>query len=108
MQDAGAREVRTMRDANLALELLLRQFLAELEPGPRSYAVIMEAWRTHFPRRAVWEEALERGLVRLELGLAGAREMQVMLTKAGAALLAHPYAEAPDPVRGAGVASRRN
>jgi D-3-phosphoglycerate dehydrogenase len=73
-----------MRDTNLALELLLHQFLATLADGPRGYAATMEAWRTHCPRLAVWEEAQERGLIRLE---PGAREVQVALTPAGRALL---------------------
>jgi hypothetical protein len=77
-----------MRDENLALELLLRQFLAELRAGPRSYAATMEAWRTHCPRLAVWEEALDRGLIRLDPGDGGTRGMQVDLTEAGAGFLA--------------------
>ena len=76
-----------MRDTSLALELLLRQFLADLRPGPRGYWAVMEAWRTHCPRLAVWEEALERGLIRLS---PGGREVQVALTPAGEALLATP------------------
>jgi D-3-phosphoglycerate dehydrogenase len=77
-----------MRDTNLALELLLRQFLAELAAGPRGYAATMEAWRTHCPRLAVWEEATERGLVTLSPGRGGMREIEVALSDAGRAVLA--------------------
>lgn len=30
---------------------------------PRTYAEVMDAWRTSCPRLAVWEDALERGLL---------------------------------------------
>jgi len=30
---------------------------------PRTYAQVMDAWRTSCPRLTVWEEALERGYV---------------------------------------------
>ncbi|HEY9548445.1 MAG TPA: hypothetical protein VIR45_03010 [Kiloniellaceae bacterium] len=30
---------------------------------PRSYAEVMEAWRTSCPRLPVWEDAVDRGLV---------------------------------------------
>ena len=77
-----------MRDTNLALELLLKQFLAQLAEGPRGYAETMDAWRTHCPRLAVWEEACERGLVTLSPGQGGMRGIQVSLSDAGRALLA--------------------
>lgn len=73
-----------MRDTNLALELLLLPFLATLADGPRGHGAVMEAWRTHCRRLAVWEEAQDRGLIRLD---PGGREVQVSLTEAGRALL---------------------
>jgi hypothetical protein len=30
---------------------------------PRTYAQVMDAWRTSCPRLTVWEEAVERGLL---------------------------------------------
>lgn len=30
---------------------------------PRSYAEVMEAWRTSCPRLTIWEDALEQGFV---------------------------------------------
>lgn len=74
-----------MRDTSLALELLMQQFLTELAAGPRGYARVMEAWRTHCPRLAVWEEAQERGLIALQPGGA---EVMVHLTPAGRAVIA--------------------
>lgn len=47
---------------------------------PRSYAEVMEAWRTSCPRLTVWEEATERGLV--------LRADPVRVTPQGLALLA--------------------
>ena len=34
--------------------------------GPRPYGEVLEAWRTSCPRLAVWEEAVDRGLVARE------------------------------------------
>lgn len=31
---------------------------------PRPYAEMLDAWRTSCPRLTVWEEAIDRGLVR--------------------------------------------
>lgn len=45
------------------VSILLDDFLAWLAAGPRPYAEVMEAWRTSCPRLAVWEEAVDRGLV---------------------------------------------
>ena len=38
-------------------------FLTWLAPAPRSYAEVMEAWRTSCPRMTVWEDALDAGLI---------------------------------------------
>jgi len=43
---------------NLVLDLL-----EWLEPGPRPYAEVLDAWRTSCPRLPVWEEANDRGYV---------------------------------------------
>jgi hypothetical protein len=67
--------------------LLLRQFLAWVEAQPRGYAETMDAWRTSCPRLQVWEEATERGLVRLDHG-ATQSGTRVALTEAGRAMLA--------------------
>jgi hypothetical protein len=38
---------------------------------PRTYAQVMEAWRTSCPRLTVWEDAVDRGLVTRGPGAAG-------------------------------------
>ena len=48
--------------------LLTLQFLSWLDEGPRSYADVMDAWRTSCPRLSVWEDANIDGLVRLDRG----------------------------------------
>jgi hypothetical protein len=50
-------------DAPEALILDLLEWVAKRE---RSYAEAMDAWRTSCPRLPVWEDACDRGLVRVE------------------------------------------
>ena len=45
---------------------LILDFLEWLEPGPRPYAEVMEAWRTSCPRLTVWEDAIDAGYVARE------------------------------------------
>jgi hypothetical protein len=52
---------------------------------PRPYAEVMEAWRTSCPRLTVWEDAVERGLVRREPCADGA---MITVTTLGQRLLA--------------------
>ena len=59
---------------------LTLQFLAWVGEGPRSYAQVMDAWRTSCPRLPVWEDAVDDGLVELE-------GQGVRLSDAGRALL---------------------
>jgi hypothetical protein len=56
---------------------------------PRSYAEVMDAWRTSCPRLTVWEDALEQGLVRRrsDKGVPTSEAM-VEATAAGRAALA--------------------
>jgi hypothetical protein len=46
-----------------SLESLILDFLEWIEPEPRRYSEVMDAWRTSCPRFPVWEEANDRGLV---------------------------------------------
>ena len=69
-----------------ALRLLLLQFLHWVAREPRLYAEAMEAWRTSCPRLPAWEEAMERGLVRLGTG-SRQGDTPLLLTEAGQALL---------------------
>ncbi|MCC7427613.1 MAG: hypothetical protein IT557_11955 [Alphaproteobacteria bacterium] len=47
-----------------ALAPLIRDLLGWLAAGPRPYAEVIDAWRTSCPRLTVWEDAIERGLIR--------------------------------------------
>jgi hypothetical protein len=71
-----------MIDAVDALILDLLEFVAN---GERSYAEVMDAWRTSCPRLPVWEDANDRGLITREN--ANGRSM-VGITPSGLALLA--------------------
>ena len=68
----------------MAATLLCLQFLDWIESRPRSYAEVMEAWRSTCPRMTVWEDAIADGLVRY----AGRRDDIVTLTEAGRSALA--------------------
>lgn len=46
-----------------AVEPLILDLLEWVAGGERSYAEVMDAWRTSCPRLPVWEEANQRGLV---------------------------------------------
>ena len=49
-----------MADAPESLVFDLVEWVAK---EPRSYAEMLDAWRTSCPRLTVWEDAIERGLV---------------------------------------------
>lgn len=65
-------------------EALLLDLLEWVAAKPRQYAETMEAWRTSCPRLPVWEEAVDRGLVRLQ---PAGREMLVVVTRSGGEFL---------------------
>jgi hypothetical protein len=56
------------------------QLLAWVADRPRTYAELMDAWRSTCPRLSVWEDATIDGLVRLD-------GSNVMLTSLGRAVL---------------------
>ncbi len=59
---------------------------------PRTYAEVMDAWRTSCPRLTVWEETLERGyLVR--------RGTDVAVTDAGRTFCKQRMAPLPEPLK---------
>jgi D-3-phosphoglycerate dehydrogenase len=70
---------------NAIVEALVLDLLEWVAGGERSYAEVMEAWRTSCPRLPVWEDANDRGLVARVL--ADGRAV-VRITPAGRALLA--------------------
>ena len=45
------------------VDALILDLLEWLEPNPRSYAEVLEAWRTSCPRLPVWEDANDRGFI---------------------------------------------
>lgn len=45
------------------IEVLILDLLESLNPEPRAYSEVMEAWRTSCPRLPVWEEAKDRGYI---------------------------------------------
>jgi hypothetical protein len=53
------------------VSLLTVQFLAWVAERPRTYADVMDAWRSNCPRNPVWEDAIIDGLVRFENGSRG-------------------------------------
>jgi hypothetical protein len=74
-----------MTHETTATRHLTRQFLAWLAEGERSYAEVMEAWRTSCPRLSIWEDATLAGLVQREQGPDGTT--RVVLTPRGRAML---------------------
>jgi len=67
------------------VSLIMLQFLRWIADRVRSYAEVMEAWRTSCPRLSVWEDATIDGLVRLESDADG--RTVVTLTARGRAIL---------------------
>ncbi|MFL9825860.1 hypothetical protein [Rhodoplanes sp. SY1] len=67
---------------------LTLQFLGWLAEAPRSYAAVMEAWRTSCPRLSIWEDALIDGLVAIGAGAPSRDTAPVRLTARGRARLA--------------------
>jgi hypothetical protein len=76
-----------MKEAAMSSEvsLIMVQFLSWIAERPRSYAEVMEAWKTSCPRLSVWEDASLSGWVRLEGGPDGRSE--VRLSPLGRAML---------------------
>jgi len=50
------------RPANTMTPLIL-DFLRWLDAAPRTYAEVMDGWRTSCPRLTVWEDAIDLGYV---------------------------------------------
>ena len=65
-----------MTTAHASLTLQLLEWIAE---RPRTYAELMEAWKTSCPRLSIWEDACAQGLV----GVGLERESVVYLTEKG-------------------------
>lgn len=66
------------------VEVLIVDLLEWLSRNERSYEETMDAWRTSCPKLPVWEDATDRGLVRVQNG--NTRSI-VRVTAAGRELL---------------------
>jgi len=53
---------------NDPLDPLLLDLIEWVERQPRTYAQVIDAWRTSCPRLTVWEDAIDRGFVVRETG----------------------------------------
>ena len=80
-----------MSDAPESLVFDLVEWVAK---EPRTYAEMLDAWRTSCPRLTVWEDAIERGLV-MRKPVAGQGTI-VVVTEAGRRFLDRRQA-APKP-----------
>jgi hypothetical protein len=67
------------------IEPLILDLVEWVAKEPRAYDEVMDAWRTSCPRLTVWEDAVDRGLVRRE-ACHGAG-LVVVATSEGCALL---------------------
>lgn len=63
------------------LDPLIRDLIEWIAREPRTYADVVEAWRTSCPRLTVWEDAIDRGLI--ERSNTGPGRVDVILTQAG-------------------------
>lgn len=52
-----------MSASNTKHDPLLRDLVLWVSREPRTYADVMDAWRTSCPRLTIWEDAVEQGLV---------------------------------------------
>ena len=67
------------------LDPLILDLLEWIAREPRTYADVIDAWRTSCPRLTVWEDAIDRGFAVRDH--AGGREVMIRLTAAGRAFL---------------------
>lgn len=66
-------------------EPLILDMVEWIARTPRTYAEVMDAWRTSCPRLTIWEDAVDRGLVKPERGTTDS--IMVAVTNEGRALL---------------------
>jgi hypothetical protein len=71
------------KDQPSPVNLLALQFLAWVEVAPRTYADVMDAWRSTCPRQSVWEDMTIGGLVAFVEGT-----QRIVLTARGLAAIA--------------------
>ena len=83
-----------MRDT---LEPLILDLVEWVAREPRTYADVLDAWRTSCPRLTVWEDAVDRGLLRRDY-VKGAGAM-VVVTFAGQLFLRQHGRALAEPAR---------
>jgi hypothetical protein len=66
-------------------EPLILDMVEWIAREPRTYGEVMEVWRTSCPRLTVWEDAVDRGLLKAESG--PGNDIMVAVTNEGRALL---------------------
>ena len=69
---------------DLVVESLILDLLEWVAKQDRTYAEVMDAWRTSCPKLPVWEDALDRGLLMMDVQHG---QKIVRLTPAGRTLL---------------------
>ena len=74
--------------------LLMVEFLTWISRRPRTYAEVMEAWRSTCPRLCVWEDALIDGLIQIERG-GTLDQSPVRVTAQGSAILDGQHQHTP-------------
>jgi hypothetical protein len=80
------------------LDPLILDLLEWIGREPRSYADVIDAWRTSCPRLTVWEDAMDRGFAVREH--VKGREVMIRLTAEGHGFLReHGRANAPSVAR---------
>ncbi len=67
------------------LDPLILDLVEWVAREPRAYTELIDAWRTSCPRLTVWEDAVDRGLVRREGGRLS--DTMVLVTDEGKAFL---------------------
>jgi hypothetical protein len=68
--------------ADTVVDALIIDLLDWVAQRERTYEEVMDAWRTSCPKLPVWEDANDRGFVKIEQGM-------VSITALGRALLDH-------------------
>lgn len=79
------------------IEALILDLVEWVAAQPRPYAEVMDAWRTSCPKLAVWEEAVDRGLLVSESAAPG--RVLVAATPSGRRLLEAMGRAPPPPVQ---------
>ncbi len=88
-------------------EPLILDLIEWIAREPRTYAEVMDAWRTSCPRLTVWEDAVDLGFVTTETGTS--RSIMVVVTPQGREFLrAHGCRPAPTAVSPAAQQSGRH